>query len=40
MRKILFVVALAMLVYGIYYKEYLSVFRKAATICLECVGIG
>lgn len=40
MRKLLFLTAATMLGYGIYNKEHLSVFRKAATICLECIGIG
>lgn len=40
MRKLLFLIAAAMLSYGIYNKEYIGVFRKAAAICLECIGIG
>ena len=39
--RILFILsAAAMLAYGIHQKEYLAVWRKAATICLECIGIG
>ncbi len=40
MRKILFIISLGFITYGIYKKEYLAVMRKAATICLECIGIG
>lgn len=40
MRKLIFILAVSFLTYGIYNKEYMSVFRKAVTICLECVGIG
>lgn len=39
-RIIIFVLSTAFLVYGILGKEYKTVFTKAATICLECIGIG
>ena len=43
-RLILFVLALAagtaMIICGVLGGQFVSVFRKAATICLECVGIG
>lgn len=39
-RIIFFTIALALLSYGIFNEEYKAVFTKAATICLECIGIG
>jgi hypothetical protein len=39
-RAALFVVALFFIVLGGFRGEIILVFRKAASICLECVGIG
>ncbi|WP_293830689.1 CD1871A family CXXC motif-containing protein [uncultured Phascolarctobacterium sp.] len=39
-RILILLSAAAMLAYGICNREYLAVWRKAATICLECIGIG
>lgn len=40
-RILILLSAAAMLTYdGICNREYLAVWRKAATICLECIGIG
>ncbi len=40
MRKILMVVALGCLAYGIYAGGIDTVLQKATFICLECIGIG
>lgn len=40
MKKLLWFLALALLVFGLYNREYLLVWQKAMLICLECVGIG
>lgn len=34
------VIAVAMIVFGIYRTEISDVFNKAIRICLECIGIG
>jgi len=34
------VLGLAMMGYGIYRGEMMTVFSKAVNICLECIGIG
>ncbi len=39
-QYVLLFVALLLLTLGIVFKEHLDVFRKAITICLECIGIG
>lgn len=39
-RITIFILALSLLSYGILTSEHLRVWRKAATICLECIGIG
>ncbi|WP_418527885.1 CD1871A family CXXC motif-containing protein, partial [Phascolarctobacterium faecium] len=40
MKKYLWLIALIFLSIGIWQQQYLSVLRKAAMICLECIGIG
>lgn len=35
----LFFIAIFFIVIGIMSREYMLVFKKAATICLECIGI-
>lgn len=39
-RIIIFLLSAAFLIYGLLGKEHKTVFTKAATICLECIGIG
>lgn len=39
-RAALFAAALIFIIFGGFRGEILLVFRKAASICLECVGIG
>jgi hypothetical protein len=39
-RAALFAVALVFIIFGGFRGEMLLVFKKAASICLECVGIG
>ncbi|MDD4320069.1 MAG: CD1871A family CXXC motif-containing protein [Acidaminococcaceae bacterium] len=40
MKKLLWIIAICLLAFGLYKQDYLSVLQKAAVICLECVGIG
>lgn len=40
MKKLLWLVALGCIGYGIYNNEITQVLQKATFICLECVGIG
>ena len=39
-RWLVLLLAVLMLILGIFRGEVAAVFRKAATICLECIGIG
>lgn len=39
-RIIIFLLSTGFIVYGLLGKEHKTVFTKAATICLECIGIG
>lgn len=39
-RILLFAVAAASCAYGIYSGEADTVYRKAANVCMECIGIG
>lgn len=34
------IMGLAMMIFGIYRGEMAVVFKKAVSICLECIGIG
>ncbi|MGE1062508.1 CD1871A family CXXC motif-containing protein [Megasphaera paucivorans] len=36
----IYVLALVLLVIGLYRHDYIYVWQKASTICLECIGIG
>ena len=40
LRLIILVFAAILIVYGVINGEVESVLRKAASICLECIGIG
>lgn len=40
MRPFIFLAAVLLLLAGIVQQQHLAVLRKAATICLECIGIG
>lgn len=39
-KYLLLMVAIAFVIYGLTREEYLVVLKKAAHICLECIGIG
>ena len=36
----LVVLSIAMMGYGVYREEVVTMFEKAVAICLECIGIG
>jgi len=38
--KMLLVLSIGFVVYGVYRGEVNSVFTKAINLCLECIGIG
>ncbi len=40
LKYIVLVCAAAAMIFGIYRGEAETVFRKAAAICMECIGIG
>ncbi len=40
LRLAVIIFALAFILAGVLREEHLVVFRKAASICLECIGIG
>ena len=40
LRWIILAAAVLFILFGIFRDETAAVFRKAATICLECIGIG
>ena len=40
LRLLIFAFAVISVIYGVVSGEAESVFRKAASICLECIGIG
>ncbi len=40
LRWIILAAAVLFIFFGIFRDETVAVFRKAATICLECIGIG
>lgn len=40
LRYVFLGLALAFLIYGLGREEYWTVFKKAAHICLQCIGIG
>ena len=40
LRAILFVLAVAFVLIGVWRGEVKTVFVKAANICLECIGLG
>lgn len=40
LKYIILAAAVFCIAYGIYRGEAESVFRKAAAICMECIGIG
>lgn len=40
LRWIILAAAVLFIFFGIFRDETAAVFRKAATICLECIGIG
>lgn len=37
---VLIIASFALIMYGIFDKEVVTVFQKAVNICLECIGIG
>ncbi|KIR02886.1 hypothetical protein P261_01701 [Lachnospiraceae bacterium TWA4] len=39
-RIFIVLLAIGLIVYGVYSGDYLGVLRKATKICFECIGIG
>lgn len=39
-KYLVFMIAIAFIIYGMTRQEYLVVLKKAVNICLECIGIG
>lgn len=40
MKKLIIIIAVILIITGVYSKEYKNVMKKASNICMECIGIG
>lgn len=40
LKHLILIIAVGVLVWGIASGDMLTVFKKAAAICMECIGIG